>query len=192
MYRFLYNLKEKTRLGGIIHFIGYFYLALWNHLFNKVPIYWFRYVIVKYLYGLKIGKSTIHYGVTFLSPWGIRIGDNSNIQMGCLIDGRGDVIIGDNVDVGIGVKIFSEQHDIDSPDFTRVKKQVRIHNNSVIGSFALVLPGVTIHEGGVVGAGSVVVKDVPEYCLAAGNPAVRKRDRNKTVSYNVKYRRPFH
>lgn len=192
MLLFLDALRKRAGISSVINFLGYLYLSLWNHIFNKVPSYIFRYAVAKYLYGLKIGRSNIHYGVFFLSPWRIRIGDNCNIQMNCLIDGRGDVEIGNNVDITMGVKILSEQHDIDSPEYATIKKKVVIRDHAVIGSFALILPGVVVNEGSVIGAGSVVVKDVPEYSLAAGNPAIVKRSRNRVIRYRLNFRRPFH
>lgn len=193
MLAFLDRLRKETKMvGTTINFFGYFYLAWWNHFFNKVPSYLVRYWVAKYLYGLKIGKSNLHYNIFFLSPWRVRIGDNCNIQIGCFIDGRGGIEIGNNVDVTMGVKILSEQHDIDSPDYDTVMKKVIIRDNVVIGAFSLILPGATINEGAVIGAGSVVVKDVPEYCLAAGNPAIRKRDRKREIRYKLDYKRPFH
>lgn len=192
MLKYLDELRKRSRLGSIIDVVGYFYLSLWNHIFNKIPLYFVRYIIAKYMYGLKIGDSTIHIGVRFFSPWNITIGDGSNIQMNCFIDGRGEVVIGDNVDISIGVVIFTEQHDINSSVYATVKKAVYIHNHAVVGSFSLILPGVEIFEGAVVAAGSVVVKNAPEYSLVAGNPAIVKRDRSRQLDYQVKYKRPFH
>ena len=193
MLLFLDKIRHNAGLGKLIFFFGYFYLAFWNHLFNKVPSFIFRYYIAKYLYGLKIGKySNIHFGVILFSPWRIKIGDNCNIQMNCLLDGRGDLTIRNNVDITLGVKIFTEQHDINSADYDTVKKAVNIHDNVVIGSYSLILPGVTIHEGAVLAAGSVAPKDIPEYVMAAGNPAIVKRKRNKNIKYKLNFRRPFH
>lgn len=190
---FLDAFRKRSALRRLIEFVGYFYLALWNHLFNKVPSYAFRHFIARRLYGLRLGRrSSIHFGVTFLSPWRIRIGNHCNIQMGCFLDGRGEIEIGDNVDITPGVRILTEQHDIDSPDYATVMKKVVIHDHAVIGSYALILPGVTIGEGAVVAAGSVVVKDIPAYCMAAGNPAVTKRDRKRDIRYRLDFRRPFH
>jgi acetyltransferase-like isoleucine patch superfamily enzyme len=57
-------------------------------------------------------------------------------------------------------------------DWRSVKvSPVRICDKSWIGFNAIILPGVTVGEGAVVGCGSVVTKDVPPYCVAAGNPA---------------------
>ena len=193
MLIFLDKIRHIAGLNKIISFFGYFYLALWNHLFNKVPSFTFRYHVAKYFYGMKIGKfSNIHYGVILFSPWRITVGSNCNIQMNCLLDGRGDITICNNVDITLGVKIFTEQHDINSADYDTVKKAVIINNNSVIGSYSLILPGVTINEGAVIAAGSVVPKNVPAFVMVAGNPAIIKSERDRDIKYKLNFRRPFH
>jgi acetyltransferase-like isoleucine patch superfamily enzyme len=192
MFQFFERIRRHPAAEGLVNFFGYFYLSLWNHLFGRVPLYWFRHLVVRHLYGLRMGRSNLHRAVTLLSPWLIRIGDNVNIQMGCFLDGRGGLTIGNNVDVTPGVRILTEQHDIDSPDYATVKKPVVIQDNVVIGGWAMILPGVTVGEGAVIASGAVVVKNVDPYTLVAGNPAVKKRDRARDVRYRLDYRRPFH
>jgi len=192
VFQFLERFRQNPAAKNAVNFVGYFYLSLWNHLFGRVPLYWFRHLIARRMYGLKMGRSNLHRAVTLLSPWHIRVGDNVNIQMNCFLDGRGGITIGNNVDLTPGVRILTEQHDIDSPDYDTVKKPVVVQDNAVVGSWALILPGVTIGEGAVVAAGSVVVKSVEPYTLVAGNPAVKKRDRARTLRYRLDYRRPFH
>jgi acetyltransferase-like isoleucine patch superfamily enzyme len=192
MFQLLDRIRKRPAAKRAIDFVGYFYLALWNHLFGRVPLYWFRHVVVRRFYGLEMGRSNLHRAVTLLSPWLIRVGDHVNIQMECFLDGRGGLTIGNNVDLTPGVRILTEQHDIDSPDYATVKKPVVIQDNAVIGSWAMILPGVTVGEGAVVAAGAVVVKDVQPYTMVAGNPAVKKRDRARDVRYRLDYRRPFH
>jgi len=188
----LYKLSKRKHIGIFINFFGYLYLSFWNHIFNKIPSYYIRYFICKYLYGLKIGRSNIHFNVKFFSPWNIEIGDNVNIQMNCLLDGRGGLIIGNNVDITIGVKIFTEQHDMQSSVYETVPKKVVIGDNVVIGSFALILPGVTLAEGAVLGAGSVLAKDIPEYSIFVGNPAAFIKSRNRDIKYKLNFKRYFH
>lgn len=193
MFALLHTISKAPLIGPIVVFGGCFYLALWNFLFNRIPSYILRKLILRYLYGMKIGKgSNIHYGVKFLSPWLIEVGDNVNIQMGSFIDGRGRVTIRDNVDITIGVNVLSQQHDIYSETYATVSKPVGIGSNSVIGSFSLIMPGATINEGGVLAAGSVLVGEIPRYSLYAGNPAVFKRKRDISCKYNVSYQRLFH
>ena len=192
MFKSIDRARRHPPIRRLVNFAGYFYLALWNHAFGRVPLYWFRHFVARNLYGLRMGRSNLHRAVFLLSPWQIHVGDNVNIQMDCFLDGRGTITIGNNVDLTPGVRILTEQHDIDSLGYDTVKKPVIIHDNVVVGSWALILPGVTIGEGAVVAAGSVVTKSVEPYTMVAGNPAVKKRDRARALDYNVYYRRPFH
>lgn len=189
----LYALSKNKKIGKFIEFMGYFYLFLWNKFFCKVPSYFFRYYVAKYFYGLKIGKSNIHSNVQFLSPWNIWIEDNVNIQMHSFLDGRGGIKIGNNVDITIGVKILSQEHDIQSPTYDTRWASVNIGDHVVVGSFSLLLPGLKIEEGAVIGAGSVVRKDVGAYEMHAGNPAKFIKNRNiQEIRYKLNYKRYFH
>lgn len=85
------------------------------------------------------------------------------------------VTIGDNLFVAPGVHIYTAKHPLDVE--TRCRKAlelaspVHIGNDVWIGGKAIILPGVTIGDGCVIGAGSVVTKDVPPHTLVVGNPA---------------------
>jgi len=184
--------NQSAALRRVVDFVGYGYLSLWNHVFAFLPSYSLRLLIARYLYGMRIGKANLHRGVFLLSPWLIEVGNNVNVQMGCFLDGRGGLTIGNNVDLLPGVRLLTEEHDIDSPGYDTVKRPVHIGDNAIVGSWALVLPGVTISEGAVVGAGSVVTKTVEPYTLVAGNPAVKKRERCRDIGYELDFRRPFH
>jgi acetyltransferase-like isoleucine patch superfamily enzyme len=75
------------------------------------------------------------------------------------------------------VQIWTAQHDWQSADFAYVSAPVRIGDRAWICSRSIILPGVTIGEGAVVAAGSVVSKDVAPWTLVGGNPARKLRDR---------------
>lgn len=184
---------RQGRLDSLITFFGNAYLSLWNLFFCNFPSYYVRSFILKYFYGVKMGRNVnVHMGVKMLKPWGISIGEDVNIQMGSFLDGRGGLSIGNNVDITLFVKILTQQHDMQDGLYTTVSKSVCIANNSVIGSYSLIMPGVNIFEGGVVGAGSVVVKDIPEWSIAVGNPCRTIKARNEEINYTVGYKRHFH
>lgn len=192
MFNYLYKLSKQKQVGGLVFWLGYLYLGILNHIFNKVPVFAFRYVVYKYLYGMKIGDSSIHMGVVAFSPWNITIGSNSIIHFDCLLDGRGGIVIADNVDISFGVKIFTEQHDLNSDDYGTVAKAVTIGKFAVIGAYSILLPGVSIGEGAVVAAGSVVTKSVEPYAVVGGNPAKIIKQRECDPKYKLTFRRPFH
>ena len=66
-----------------------------------------------------------------------------------------------------------------------------VEDYAYVGSHAIVLPGVTIGRGGVVGAGSVVTKDVQPYTLVAGVPAAFIRNRSRDLRYELGYAKRF-
>ena len=192
----MFGLIERMRSGKMnlfITFLGNAYLALWNSIFCYVPSYVFRMLVLRFLYGVKMGRNVnIHSGVKILKPWGIVIGSDVNIQMGSFLDGRGGIRIGNNVDITLFVKILTQQHDMQDGNYTTISRAVTIGDNCVIGSYALIMPGVRIDEGGVIGAGSVVVKDVREWQIAVGNPCREIKPRVSLINYKVGYRRHFH
>lgn len=107
----------------------------------------------------------------------IIIGDNVGIS-GSTICATTSVTIGNNVLIGSGCLISdTDSHPINWEDrlYDRNKKTrkapIVIKDNVFIGARSIILKGVTIGEGAVVGAGSVVSKDVPPYSIVCGNPA---------------------
>lgn len=85
----------------------------------------------------------------------------------------GGIEIGNNVLIASHTVITSLTHDINADFYknTLIKRKVTIGNNVWIGSGAIILPGVRISDGAVIGAGSVVTKDVPHNTIVAGVPA---------------------
>jgi maltose O-acetyltransferase len=84
------------------------------------------------------------------------------------------ITIGDDVQIGPNVQLLTPTHPLD-PDLRRVKweaaEPITIGANVWLGGGAIILPGVTIGEDAVVGAGAVVTRDVPPRTVVVGNPA---------------------
>lgn len=110
---------------------------------------------------------------------GARVGH----RPGCIIQGRGQVFIGDYVEIGPNCVIISGNHDV---YYQRnvIRKETVIGDYCWIASSAIILAGVVLGPRTVVGAGSVVTKSFPEgYCVVAGNPAkiVKYIDKNQFI-----------
>ena len=167
--------------------------------------------IVLETHGGSIGKNVkIYEGVKLALQQGrpICIGDNVSLEKGVVLSTseKGKIIIGNNVYIGeytvvtsngeieIGDNVLISPHN-DIVDFNHiyqdadkpinqqgfVAKKIKIEEDVWIGSGSKILMGVTIGKGAVVGAGSVVTKNVPSYHVVIGNPAKTIKERGKNV-----------
>ena len=128
------------------------------------------------------GKNiNIEKGANFGKGSQIKIGNNSGLGINCRISGN--VTIGDNVMMGPDVIIITKRHKFDRTDIPMIEqghdleKPVTIGNDVWIGARCIILPGVSIGDGAIIGAGAIVTKDIPEYAIACGNPAQVKKYR---------------
>lgn len=101
----------------------------------------------------------------------LTIGNHTSIQTN-RIDLRSPVTIGSHVIIGSGVEIITTSHQIDSPDWEHKHYGIQIDDYVWIATNALVLPSCrSVAYGAVIGAGSVVVKNVEAMAVMSGNPA---------------------
>lgn len=116
----------------------------------------------------------------------ISIGDDCFINVNAVMasnDQGGDIIIGNHVAIGPGVGIFGVNHDIEKVgewmihSHRSTDKNVVIEDDVWIGANAVILPGVHVGRGSVIGAGSVVTKDVEPYSVNVGVPAKKIKQR---------------
>ena len=91
---------------------------------------------------------------------------------GCYIQAANEIILGNNVRIGPNVGIISSNHVFDDYDKFIKGPPIVIGNNCWIGMNSVILPGVTIGDHVIIGAGSVVTKSFPSNVLIAGNPAI--------------------
>ncbi len=164
-----------------LFFLYSYFIQILHIIFNLLPPVFrspFFKIILK-----KTGKKVfIDYGVYFRFPNKIVIGNEVTINRNCsfypsFFNKESLIEIGDNVRIGPQVTFLSGTHDhrkIDLPDFG---KGIRVENHVWVGGSSVIMPGVTIKEGAVIGAGSIVTKDVDPYTIVAGNPAkfIKKR-----------------
>ncbi|HNG55632.1 MAG TPA: sugar O-acetyltransferase [Nitrospira sp.] len=106
--------------------------------------------------------------------YNIRLGRNVFINYHCIFLDCAPIDIGNDVQVGPAVQLYTAQHPLEAEirrSGLESARPIRIGSDVWIGGGAVILPGVTIGDRSVVGAGSVVVHSVPADCVAVGNPA---------------------
>lgn len=110
------------------------------------------------------------------------VGDNFFLNVNCKLMDSGKITIGNNVFIAPNVCIITEEHAMNVEQRIQGLEYtypVNIGDNVWISTGALILPGVTIGANSVIGAGSVVTKDIPPNSLAVGNPCKVIRELNK-------------
>lgn len=147
-----------------------------------------RFADVEFATGLSciiVGSQNIFLPHLFLTAWGddgikLTIGNRCSIGAYCHISASNKISIGNNVLIGKWVTIVDNNHgttdfsSISIPPYERKlvsKGPIIIEDNVWIGDKVTILSGVTIGSNSVIAANSVVTKDIPAYCVAAGNPA---------------------
>ena len=121
------------------------------------------------LMGLTVGRRVhIYGGMEIRSPGRITIGDGSVVGLNAILDGREGITIGRNVNLSSEVAIWTLQHDPQAADFGTKGGPVVVEDRAWLSFRCTVLPGVTIGEGAVVAAGSIVTKDVAPFTIVAG------------------------
>ncbi|MFC1605465.1 putative colanic acid biosynthesis acetyltransferase [Pseudomonadota bacterium] len=130
-------------------------------------------------FGARIGRKVHIYNTAVIYfPWRLEIGDWSAIGEHAFIYNLGAIRIGTNVTISQRAHLCAGTHDHTNPGLPLLKPPITIEDQAWICADAFVGPGVTVGEGSVVGARTVVVKDVEPWLIVVGNPArpVRKRE----------------
>lgn len=134
-----------------------------------------RYSLVKRIFKKCGNNVNVEQGAYFQNGFDIEIGDNSGIGINAQLPNN--VIIGSNVLMGPDVMIFSGSHRYTRKEIlireqgNEDSKQVIIEDDVWIGARSIILGGIRISKGAVIGAGSVVTKNVESFAVVAGVPA---------------------
>jgi chloramphenicol O-acetyltransferase type B len=161
-----------------------------------------KHQVLKKYYRLKVVKSAIRVGEglkvnnkSFVNDH-TSLGDNVNFN-GMKITGKGSVEIGNNFHSGDECLMITEIHNYDKGnaipyDDSYIVKNIVIEDNVWLGTRVIILGGVTIGEGAIIQAGSVVVSDVPKYAIFGGHPARFIKNRDIEHYEDLKERKKFH
>ncbi len=130
-------------------------------------------------FGAHIGEGVvIKPGARVKYPWRLKVGNNCWIGEDCWIDNLATVELGHDVCLSQGSYLCTGNHDWSDPAFGLMLGPIALGNGSWVGARAVLAPGVSLGEGAVAAAGSVIAKSLPAWSVYAGNPAVFVRRRS--------------
>ncbi len=129
-------------------------------------------------FGAKIKwSSNVLPSCRIWQPWRLTMGEYSCLSANVDCYNADDIVIGDQATISQDSFLCTASHDMGSPIMELVTAPIVIENQTWVCARSIILPGITIKEGAVVGAGAVVTKDVAPWTVVGGNPAgpIRKR-----------------
>lgn len=140
-----------------------------------------RELFEKWMMGSNCGQHVnINHGAEISTM--ARLGDYSDIGINCLLEGP--VYVGKNVMIAPNCKFYTRNHNYYRTDIPMNRQglsepqTITVGDDVWFGTNCLIMSGVKIGSGAIIGAGSVVTKDIPQYAVAVGNPA-------KVIKYKI-------
>lgn len=133
---------------------------------------WFNGIKIRLLrlFGAKIGKGLVIRSCEIYYPWNLEIGNNVWIGYEANLYNLVPIRLGNNTCVSQRAFLCTGSHDVTEPAFGLIVGEIELKDGAWVAAGCFVGPGVTLHEGAVAAAGSVVVKDLPAMTICGGNP----------------------
>jgi acetyltransferase-like isoleucine patch superfamily enzyme len=168
--------------------VGSILAYAYNRFVTFLPMRRLRRVYLRAWLGSFGAGTSVQMGNRFLNARKVHLGPRNVINFDCLLDGRiHEIRTGSDVSIGPEAAILTLGHDTAADDFRNRGGAVLIGDRVWIGYRAVILPGITIGDAAVIGAGAVVTNNVEPYAIMAGVPARKVGDRPRSLHYELHY-----
>jgi putative colanic acid biosynthesis acetyltransferase WcaF len=159
--------SAQNKLGRVLWWTVY--ASLFRY--SPRPLHRWRSFLLR-CFGARLGAGChIYASAKIWAPWNLECGRWACISNDAEIYNPVSVVLGEGAVVSQGAFLCAASHDYKDPGFPLIHGAIVVGKKAWVAARAIVLMGVTIGEGSVVGAGSVVTSDVPPNTVCAGNPA---------------------
>lgn len=157
----------RERLGMLLwSFVWLIFCRFTPKPANRWRLFWLR------LFGCRIsGVPFVHQSAAIQIPWNLILHDRACLGANSVAYSLGEIEIFENATVAQEVYLCTGTHAFDRESMNLVTGRIVIGANAFIGARVFVLPGVTIGSSAIIGACSVVTKDIPKGGVFVGNPA---------------------
>lgn len=123
------------------------------------------------LFGARVGKGVhVYPKVTIWAPWNLELGDECGISNQVILYSQAKISIGSRAVISQGAHVCAGTHDYTQPGFPLIAKPINIAGQAWVAADVFIHPGISIGEGCVIGARSVVDKDMPVWMVCSGHP----------------------
>ncbi|MGH8101552.1 MAG: DapH/DapD/GlmU-related protein [Chthoniobacterales bacterium] len=164
---------DTNRLLRLLWEFCWFLFCAWTPKpLNEWRLFWLR------VFDAKIdGKPFVHQRARIAIPWKLTLHDHACLGDRANAYSLGEIEIGARATVAQEAYLSTGTHDFARPDLPLVTAKITIGEDAFIGARAFILPGITVGPRSIIGACSVVTRDVPGDVIAAGNPCKVLRPR---------------
>lgn len=171
------RINQTSRTSSPWRFTAKIKMLLWEYIwvlfcrwtpkpFNKWRVFWLK------MFGAKIvGAPFVHQRAIIQIPWNLILHDGACIGDRAIIYTLDIIEIKKNATVAQEVYLCTGSHDFSNEIRPLVTSSIVIYENAFVGARAFILPGVTIGQNSIVGAGSIVTKSIESNSVVVGNPA---------------------
>lgn len=149
---------------------------------SPTPCHGYRCALLRW-FGASLGRNNYIYPTARIwAPWNLTTGDVVTLGPSCEVYNPATITLGHHTIISQQAYLCGATHDYNSRDFTYTAKPIVTQPYAWVCARAIVLPGVTLGEGSVLGAGSVSSRDLYAWTVYAGNPAVEVKQREKSIA----------
>lgn len=158
----------ENQIKRAIWSLFYFFLFRYSlRIFHS----WRRFLLR--IFGAKVGEGVrVYPKVSIWAPWNLELKKECVIGNGATLYSQGKITIGIRATVSPGAHLCTGTHDYSISGFPLFTKPIIIENYAWVAAEAFIHPGVTVGEGCVIGARSVVTKDMPAWMVCSGHPCL--------------------
>jgi len=167
------NFSLKNRVGRVLW--GLVAAVLFR--FSPKPFHGWRAFLLR-CFGAKVGKrANVYPGAKIWAPWNLELGEEAAVASGAILYTQGKIVIGRKAVISQGAHLCAGTHDYNLPDFPLITKPIYIGDHAWVAAEAFIHPGINIGTGCVIGARSVVTKDMPDWMVCSGHPCKPLKER---------------
>lgn len=132
------------------------------------------------VFGARLGRGChVYPGAVIWAPWNLICGDQVGVADGAILYNQAPIIIGHRAVISQGTHLCTGSHDYEKVGFPLYAKSIRIGKGAWVAAECFVHPGIRIGEGTIVGARSVVTRDLPAWTICAGHPCTPRKSRHR-------------
>lgn len=129
-------------------------------------------------FGAKVGSGVhVYPGVKIWAPWNLELANECGIANNVILYSQGKISIGEQAVISQGSHLCAGTHDYNQLGFPLITKPIHIGSHVWIAAESFIHPGISVGEGCIIGARSVVINDMPAWTICAGHPCKPIKER---------------